>query len=310
MTGHDISDDMALDQVALRFAELWHALTHDGNTVRNGEESRLLIDRVRTALDRGHARLGASPSSEMVADTFLIEELMHEGPLVQIYRVRHRDLGTAYALKTLRPEHADDAICASLLLREARMHMSVRHENVVSAHVVLRLSDGRPALLLEWMEGGSLSQRLKETKRFPAGTVHAIMEGLISGMQAIHAAGFVHADITPANLLFAGDDPASLKIADFSIAREYGSDDHNVQRMVQTRSRLAPPECTVGGLPDERSDLHACGQILLHLLQRSIGNAALATDLAALARQLTYDDPDRRPQSAEEAFTILRTIAP
>lgn len=301
----DSNNHMTTDQIAYRFAELWHALTHDGDEIRDSEESRLLIDRVRAALDRGDASLGTLPLPELIAGTFRIEELAHETLRAQIYKVHHRDLGMNYALKTLHPEETDNAILADLLLREARVHLSVRHENVVTSYGALRLPDGRPALLFEWMSGGNLSQRLGRRKRLPIHDIHAIMKALLSGVQAIHAAGLVHTDITPANLLFPGDNPVNLKIADFGIARERGSDSDRFERTVRTCSSLASPECVASSQPDERSDLYACGRILLLLLQHCRRNDAISADLAAFARQLAHDNPDSRPQSAEEASSIL-----
>ncbi|KXF77944.1 hypothetical protein ATN84_24835 [Paramesorhizobium deserti] len=300
---------MMMDQIASKFAELWHVLTHDGDIIRDSEESRLLIDRVRAALDRGDASLATWPLPELIAGTFRIEELAHETSRVQVYRVRHRDLGTDYALKTLHPgEKTDHAIFADLLWREARIHLSVRHENVVTSYGALRLPDGRPGLLFEWMGGGSLLQSFSRKERLSIRGVRAIMRALLSGVQAIHAAGLVHADITPANLLFSGDGLASLKIADFSIARKRGSNSDLLEGAVRTRSSLASPECAAGNSPDERSDLYACGRILLLLLQHCEENGAIAANLAALARQLAHDNPDCRPQSAREAFTLLQMI--
>ncbi|WP_407866704.1 serine/threonine protein kinase [Phyllobacterium phragmitis] len=305
----DANNQMTMDKLAARFAELWRVLTHDGDKLRDSQESRLLIDRVRAALDRGHAKLDALPKPELIAGTFRIEKLVHREACVQIHQVRHRDLDTNYALKTLPPEETDNAILADLLLREGRIHLSVRHENVVTAYGVLRLQDGRPALLTEWMGGGTLSQRLGRRKRLPIHDICTIMRVLLSGIQAIHAAGIVHADITPANLLFSGDDPASLKIADFSIARERGSNNARLERAIRTSSCLASPECTAHSQPDERSDLYACGRILLLLLQRCKENTTISTELTAFARQLTHDNPDCRPQSAREASALLQMIS-
>lgn len=303
------NNHMTVDQIASRFAELWHVLTHDGDEIRDSEESRLLIDRVRAALDRGDASLGTPPLLELIAGTFRIEELAHETARARIYKVRHRDLGMVYAVKTLPPDETDNAILADLLLREMRIHLSVRHENVVTAYGALRLPDGRPALLFEWMKGGSLSQRLGRRKRLPVRDIHAIMKALLSGVHAIHTAGFVHADITPANLLFPGDDPVNLKIADFGIAREHGNNRDRFERAVRTCSSLASPECVASRPPDERSDLYACGRILLLLLQHCNENTAISAELTAFARQLAHHNPDCRPQSAREAFTLLQMLA-
>ncbi|WEX08249.1 protein kinase [Chelativorans sp. AA-79] len=298
--------DTDMSRIAARFGALWQALTHEGDRVRDREESRLLIDRVRAALDRGHAHFGAGSASDIVAGTFLVEELVHETPRAQIFRLRHRDLAEAYALKVLHPECADDPTLSDLLLREARIHTALHHTNIVIAHLPLRLADGRPALLLEWVGGGSLSQRLNGSRCFSPSDICGIMEALLSGLQAIHTAGFVHADITPANLLFAEDSPISLKIADFGISVERRSAS-GPDSAVRARSRLAPPQCLANGLPNERADLYACGQILLRLLDHCTRTADAA--LASFAERLICGDPTRCPGSAGEALAALRAIA-
>lgn len=302
-------NNMTMNKIASKFAELWHLLMHDGDMRRDTEESRLLIEHVRAALYRGGAGLATSPLPELIVGTFRFEELAHQTLRVQIYRVRHLDLGIDYALKTLRPEDkTNHEIFSDLLWREARIHLSVRHENVVTSYGAFRLPDGRPGLLFEWMGGGSLSQRIDTEERLSIGDVHIIMRALLSGVQAIHTAGLVHADITPANLLFCGNSLASLKIADFGIAREPGRNDDRLERVVRTCSTLASPECVAGSSPDERSDLYACGRILLLLLEHCDGGGAKSADLAKLARQLAHDNPDYRPQRAADVIAVLQMI--
>jgi type VI secretion system protein ImpN len=139
-----------LEDVAERFSALWRALSHDGDVPRKPAETAMLADRVRDALDRRLSRLDEATAA-FIANTFVVEALVHDGKPAQIHRVRHRDLQTLHALKTLRPDHADDAVSRRLLLREARLSMTVTHRNVAGVQTALRLSDGRPALVTAWM---------------------------------------------------------------------------------------------------------------------------------------------------------------
>jgi len=270
---------MSEREVAERFAALWQAL----------DEDETLIDSVRAALDRRQSRL--APAT-FVANTFLVEASVYQGSRTEILRLRHRDLGLSYALKTVL---SDSAVHADMLRSEAQKHLPLQHQSILRAHTLLRLPDGRPGLLLDWMDGGTLSQRLNGP--LSTADTETIAKSLFAGLAAIHAAGLVHADLTPANLLFASADPASLCIADFEIALA-----GEPAATIRAQSQFAAPETCAGARPDSRSDLYACGCILAALLSR---NENAAPWLSNLARRLTEPDPDQRPQSAAAVLAYL-----
>jgi type VI secretion system protein ImpN len=294
----------ALQEIATRFSALWHALSRDGDALREPDETRMLVDRVRDALDRRRAGLEESDAT-FVANSFLLEELVHQGARTQIHRVRHRDLHTLHALKTLRPDHADNAVARDLLLREARLTLALRHGRIVNTQMALRLPDGRPALLLEWMPG-SLSDLLSRGA-FSLQDIRDAMTGILSGLEAIHASGLVHADISPDNLLLTGSELKGLKIADFGIALENGESHGDLGLATAGHTEFAAPEQTDGAL-DCRSDLYACGRILMLLLERSdIGNEA-RDQLSGLAEHLSRQDRESRPENASAALRLLKKI--
>ncbi|MGJ4856848.1 protein kinase [Labrys sp. La1] len=297
-----------LEAIATRFAALWQALSQADGELRPPAETRLLADRVRDALDRRVGRLEAVETS-FIANSFALEAMVHDGALTQIHQLRHRDLGTLHALKALRPDQADNVVARDLLLREAGFGARLRHRHVAAATAALRLADGRPALLMDWLPS-SLSDRMRKAP-FRRDEVATIAAALLSGLEAVHAAGLVHADLAPDNLLYDGEDLATLRIADFGIALETGQRHADVDLARAGRESFSAPEQQAGKPLDGRTDLYASGRILQMLLERCAdgqgAQAPLREDpLRELAGKLARPDPEVRLSSAGVALAMLR----
>lgn len=285
------------EEIARRFSYLRQALNQSSPETRE-----MLADRIRDALDRGEARLrNADP--EIIANSFTLEALVHEGAATEIYRARHRDLGTLHAIKMPRPDHADDPVLRTLMLREAEIGMALRHPRTAAMQTVLRLADGRPALVMEWL-GSRLSDRLQERPLSP-GDLTSIMTSVFTGLEAIHAAGFVHCDLSPLNLLLADDNLSRLKIADFGIAIEAGHRHDLFDLAFAGQPDFTSPEQAAGEPLDERSDLFAAGRLLSLLLRHCSEEGEGIQALKILAFRLSQADPADRPENARAALHLL-----
>lgn len=293
----DVENEFAV--VAARFSALWTALAR-----ASGEDRRLMIDRVRDALDRGHSRLAAEPPN-LVANSFSVDEVVYASERTMVMKVRHRDLGTTHALKTLPPDRRNDVILRQGLLHEGRVAGALENPNIVAVRATLRLADGRPALLSDWMP--ATLARLGE-RSFTAVEITGLMRSLFSALGYLHAEGIVHGDISPANLFFSDEHYSCLKIGDFGLALRRGErhDDLDIAR--GAHPDFAAPEQLGGERPEPRSDLYACGRILHGLVGRSDADAAQYLELGALARQLTQPDPVDRPADAASAASLLESL--
>lgn len=300
----DSSDD-GMAEIAARYADLWRALTHNGSLPRVRAETRLLTDRVRDALDRRQAQLDGC-GSELITNSLFVEECVHEGASTLILRVRHRDLQMHYAVKTLRPDHADTASARAALLREAGMMMTLRHRNIAAAHMLLRLHDGRPALVLEWA-AGTLAERMANGA-FSLDDILTATRAILAGLVDIHAAGIVHADLSPENILLPGEGLAALRIADFGIAVPAGGQHASLDIEFAGRVAFAAPEQIEGKPLDACADIHACGRILQLLLDRCREACTEPMRLRAIAGKLTMPQRRDRPQSAAAALRLFDTF--
>ncbi|MEB2844183.1 protein kinase [Rhizobiales bacterium RZME27] len=283
-----------------RFADLWQSLVHDDGGRRSDEDRRMLTDRVRDALDRGDSRLREA-SVEIVGNTFVIEERSAGGRLAEVSRTRHRDLGSLHAVKTVHSNHSDDPIARRMLLQEAEIGLALRHPHIVHTQALLRLDDGRPALVLEWCEH-NLADRLRSTIN-SLDDVRRIMTAMLDGLSAVHDRGIVHCDLSPANILFTGPMPEDLRIADFGVALRIGEAHRNLDIAFAGHPDFAAPEQKDGVAIDHRADLFAAGRIL-SLMLRNCGDAD-AIDLHALAGRLSQPLPQDRPENAKAALQML-----
>ncbi|MGO6969508.1 serine/threonine-protein kinase [Rhizobium leguminosarum] len=284
------------EEIARRFSHLWQALNHG-----SPENRQMLVDRVRDALDRGEGGLHEA-NCEIVANSFMLEALIHDGAATQVYRARHRDLGTLHVIKVPRPDHADDPVLRKRMLREAEIGMALRHPHIAATQTVLRLADGRPALVMEWI--GSRLAELLQARPLSLGEITSAMTSVLSGLEAIHAGGFVHCDLSPLNLLADGD-ISRLKIADFGIALERGCRHGQFDLAFAGQPDFASPEQMAGQPLDERSDLYAAGCLLSLLLNHCDEESDGFEALKALANHLSQQSPQARPENARAALHLL-----
>lgn len=159
-----------------------------------------------------------APGAVML-NTFKVRTLLARGGMGEIYRVRHRDLKTDHAIKVIIPSYRDDPRIVGLFHAEGRLLRRVRHEAVVDCAGLYRDNDGRSMLLLEYVDGPSLSQLMRRGP-LRLSALEALLRRLAAGLCAIHAAGLVHRDVSPDNILLPDDNPAAAKIIDFGVAAE------------------------------------------------------------------------------------------
>ncbi len=209
--------EASMRAVQADFARLWTSITRDGDRPRPLADQQLLLDQIRMALDRGSWRIEPAPAG-FVAGTFAIEAIVYRSETTEILQLRHRDLGTLHALKTVPQAVAHATPLTERLRREADIGLSLRHPNLVETAILLRLDDGRPGILEAWHDR-SLATAMDELPQPPI-DIRAVTEQLLHGLAAVHAAGYVHCDISLTNIFLATTDV--VKLGDFGISLKIG----------------------------------------------------------------------------------------
>jgi serine/threonine-protein kinase len=270
--------------------------------------------------------------SEVIAGRYHLRGWLGSGGMGTVYRADDTELGEQVAIKVLRPQLVGDAIALERFRREVKLARRVAHKNVARMFDIGEHA-GAKFLTMELVEGQPLSQRIAEGPA-SAGRVVGIGAELCAGLGAAHAAGVVHRDLKPDNILIAYDGRAV--ITDFGIAHAaLGAPDAGVTAasMVIGTPAYMSPEQLEGRDVDGRADLWALGVILYELAtgQRPwTGPSPVAIALAqtrsprpdpravrpelpeALARAIRRclePEPSARPASADALATELAAAA-
>ena len=137
------------------------------------------------------------------------------GGMGEVYRARDTRLGRLVAIKFVSEEFASDRSSADRLEREAKLTSLLNHPNIVTVHDVGEL-DGRPFIVMEFVAGQSLYDAMLQG-RFKPTRVTDIAGQVADGLAAAHAAGVVHRDLKPRNIMLTTDGRA--KIVDFGVGK-------------------------------------------------------------------------------------------
>ena len=213
--------------------------------------------------DRGPAEL--SDGDEFAG--YRIERRLGRGGMGILYLAIEPGLDRRVALKLIAPEAAADPVFARRFAEESRIAASIEHPNVVPIYAAGEEA-GVPFIAMRYVAGADLARRLtREGRLSPQAAVDLIAQ-IGNGLDAIHAAGLIHRDVKPANVLLSGGDGADhAYITDFGVARNAATQSGLTQtgRFVGTLDYVAPEQIS-GGAIDARVDVYALGCLLFKLL--------------------------------------------
>jgi hypothetical protein len=269
-----------------------------------------------------------------VVGDYEIEDLLGRGGMGAVYLAHLRTSGRRIALKLMLPQTQVDESAQEIFLREIEVTRALRHPNIV-ALLDFGKHEGRFYFALEYCAGGNADELLRR-KGTPLGlpTVLRLASGALEGLSAAHAAGFVHRDIKPDNLLLAED--GSPKLADFGLAKSFQ------QAGLSGMTATGAVAGTFFFMPREQltnfrqvrpaSDVWSMAATLYYLLTaeyvRDFGSQPdplavilrggvvplrdrdpfLPDDLAGVIDRALQDDPERRYPSAQEFEAALRGV--
>lgn len=319
-------------EIAARFTTLMQAVRD-----LEGDGRRIAIDQLRNALDRQAEALVPSEAG-FIAGTFAVDDLVHQGQHSRILKLRHRDLGTPHVLKTLATSAATAGPSeVERLIREAKIGLGLCHPTLTGCRLLLRLPDGSPGLLQPW-GGHSLLHHLEVRRRSALrlaassqqvasamatmeqpgqGRVELVLDprqvlkALLRGLQALHAKGLIHGDISPGNILInqtADRTPPGITLADFGLAIEIGRAWSDLDFAEIGTPDYTAPEQSADTPATTAMDLFSAGRVLQRMLDALCDEPSLESDrerLVAISVELVAADPADRPKSARDALALL-----
>jgi serine/threonine-protein kinase len=223
-------------------------------------------------------------------DRYRIEQTLGTGAMGTVLLARDTVLDRRVAVKVLADNLAADEAFRQRFLREARLAARLNHPNIVA--VFDAGEDGRPFLVMEYVDGETVADRLARAAGFSDDEVLALAADLSAGLAHAHAMGIVHRDVKPHNVLL-GTDGVS-KLTDFGIARAL--EDHGLTEIgtVLGTARFMAPEQAAGAPVGPPADVFALGAVLRHVAGHS-----LPAPLEPLVEAALAAEPDARPSAAE-----------
>jgi serine/threonine-protein kinase len=196
-------------------------------------------------------------------DRFALDARIGEGTFAEIYRATDSQTGAVVAVKTLRPEQASNRQAIALFHQEGEIGSSLVHPNIVRV-LSYGEASGTYFIVMELVSGISLRRRMRRSVPLSISESVRLIRSVLRGLDAVHAAGYVHRDIKPQNILLEVD--GTPKITDFGITLRTGgiraSDDGTT---LGTAAYIAP-EQAAGWEIGPQADLYAVGVVLYEML--------------------------------------------
>lgn len=252
--------------------------------------------------------------SGLFAGRYSIERALGEGATATVFLARDTQAGLSVAIKMLRPELGQSA-ASSRFLKEIKRTAALNHPRILP---VLDSGDheGQMYLVLPYMEGGTLRDRLKREKQLPVDEAIALVRPIAEALDYAHKQGLIHRDVKPENILFTGGEPV---LGDFGIARaleiELGETSTSTGIVRGTPAYMSPEQASGSMDYDGRSDIYSLGCVLYEMLAgvpAFIGptpEAVIAQRFAYPPRELRVYRPSVSP-AMESAIAKALTIAP
>jgi serine/threonine-protein kinase len=203
-----------------------------------------------------------------------ITRRLGSGGMGEVYLVRHLHLQELRVVKILRQDLAADPSAQKRFMREARLATQIKHPNVAILYDFSRLEDGSFYMVWEHIEGEDLGDRLRRAGPFPVPVaVHLGIQAL-RGLEAVHACGVIHRDLSPDNLMLREDrrGQTNIKIIDLGLARALEADANfeiTQVGMFMGKLQYCSPEqagVATGQTLDARSDLYSFALVLYEMI--------------------------------------------
>jgi len=201
-----------------------------------------------------------SRDREVIAGRYRLEKLLGAGASGRVFLAIDEVAGRSVAVKMFFASSARGGAAYERFVREARLASTLRHPSLVEVYDV---SVERGFLVMEYLPGGSLAQRLASGEKLAAPQVRRMALDLIGGLEAAHHRGVVHRDVKPANVFF--DARGTAKLGDFGVAHLVDLGQTQTGGLIGTLAYMSPEQIT-GAPISIAADLYALGITLFEAL--------------------------------------------
>ena len=222
------------------------------------------------------------PAGSVLGNRYHILELLGEGGMGAVYKARDNELDRIIALKVIRPELASNPEILQRFKQELILARQVTDRNIIRIFD-LGEAEGIRFITMEFVEGTSLQQMLRERGKLPVKEAAEVIAQVLAGLRAAHREGVIHRDLKPGNIM--QDKQGRILVMDFGLARSIESDGMTKTGAVLGTMEYMSPEQAMGSELDHRSDLFTVGLIFFELLTGKMPFKA-ETALASLLKRV------------------------
>jgi len=252
----------------------------------------------------------APQPSTIIADRYRLDSLRAHGGMADVWQATDLQLTRVVAIKLLKPHLAAESTLAERFRREAIAAANLNHYNIVTVYDAIE-DNGRQAVIMEFVDGESLRERLDREKTLSINSVLSIGYSVCSALEAAHKQGLIHRDVKPGNILI--NISKRVMLTDFGIAKALdGDEDLTSENIMMGTAKYLSPEQVRGDNLDARADLYSLGLVMYECLAGKVpfvGKNDTDTALARLHRDATDIEKHRPDVEPDVARIINRLIA-
>jgi CHASE2 domain-containing sensor protein len=280
------------------------------STAGAGAVDLFIETRARRSLEESIDRLVAQVRPGGTIGEYQIEAMVARGGMGVIYRAKQAKLDRVVALKVIAPEAADDEDFRARFKREALLAASIEHPNVVPVYEAGE-HEGLLYLAMRFISGSDLRSLLRSEGPLDPGRAAALAGQVAAALDEAHAAGLVHRDVKPANVLIAIEDGRDhAYLTDFGLTKRLDSDSGMTETgmFVGTVDYMSPEQLRSEAV-DGRADIYALGCVCFELLTNHVPFER-DSEVAKLFAHASSPPPsasELRPELPAEVDTILQT---
>ena len=205
----------------------------------------------------------------LINGKYSVEKTLGIGGMGAVYCALHVEIGRRVAIKLLNPSLVQNDEMLARFRREAKAAAIIGHPGIVDVYDIGTAEDGSPFIVMEYLDGVTLSQQIKSKGRLPVHEAIGYACEVLDALQAAHKAGIVHRDLKPGNI-FITERTRIVKVLDFGISKFHGMDEDlgltKTGVSMGTPLYMSPEQIRDTRLAGSPSDLYAVGAILYRSL--------------------------------------------
>ncbi|WP_181771041.1 protein kinase domain-containing protein, partial [Amycolatopsis pittospori] len=253
-------------------------------------------------------RTDPTPVGTLLEGRYRVDKLLARGGMSSVYRGVDTRLDRQVAIKIMDPRFADDRSFVERFEREARSAARLHHPHVVAVHdqgfdTPDGEESGRAFLVMELVDGGTLRELLAERGPLDVALALSITESVLSALAAAHAAGLVHRDVKPENVLIGRGGTALsggvVKVGDFGLVRAIASAGTTSSSVILGTVAYVSPEQVATGATTSSGDVYSAGILLYEMLT---GRTPYVGDTALSVAYRHVNDDVPRPSELRQGI--------